>query len=266
MNFGTLKDIFVEKLVESYSSEDKTGKDLYKNFLKTLKESETLKTAFIVFKNLETKTLNSETSANEYLKESVSLFDDFVGGRSLDNEIDKLVTLLENNEVEYKDKETKTLHKDLQSLITSKKNIHTLNKLQEAKDGVVSWLVSEKNDHTKNDLSEENYVRENINLNKFLEIATNKFNEKYKDSLSEEEKNILKVLRENNEENTKSLVEKLIKETVTLINNHLKDNNNITIKEKLLETKDTVYNMCEENDNFSSKVLKLYELKRDLAN
>ena len=56
MNFGTLKDIFLEKLIESYTSEDTLGKDLYKKFLKILKENETLKTSFIVFKNIENKT------------------------------------------------------------------------------------------------------------------------------------------------------------------------------------------------------------------
>ena len=53
MNFGTIKDIFTLKLIESYSSEDdvlvKYGKDLYKKFLNTLKESETLKTALYCF-------------------------------------------------------------------------------------------------------------------------------------------------------------------------------------------------------------------------
>ena len=34
MNFGTVKDIFVEKLVESYTNGDDKGKKLYKNFLK----------------------------------------------------------------------------------------------------------------------------------------------------------------------------------------------------------------------------------------
>ena len=34
MNFGTLKNIFTEKLIESYTSEETVGKDLYKNFLK----------------------------------------------------------------------------------------------------------------------------------------------------------------------------------------------------------------------------------------
>ena len=57
----------------------------------------------------------------------------------------------------------------------------------------------------------------------------------------------------------------LVKENISLINKHLKDNSeNLTIKSKLLETKDTIYNMMGDNDSFSEKVLKLYELKKNL--
>ena len=105
MNFGTLKDIFVESLIESYTSEDNKGKILYKKFLKTLKESETLKTAFIVFKNIENKTITNEIKAIEYLKESISLFDTFRGEKSLIKECEKLESILEYSGVEYKNKE-----------------------------------------------------------------------------------------------------------------------------------------------------------------
>jgi len=50
------------------------------------------------------------------------------------------------------------------------------------------------------------------------------------------------------------------------VNKHLKEqSDNLTIKSKLLETKDAIYNMMEDNDSFSEKVLKLYELKKNLA-
>ena len=68
MNFGTLKDIFTEKLIESYLNQEDSGKILYKKFLKTIKESETLRTAFIVYKNLEGKTIKNELSDKENVK------------------------------------------------------------------------------------------------------------------------------------------------------------------------------------------------------
>lgn len=265
MNFGTLKDIFVEKLIESYTSNDDKGKKLYKNFLKTLKESETLKTAFIVFKNIENKTIESEVSANEYLKESVSVFDKFRGKKSLNSEIEKLTTLLESQGVEYKHLKPKTLHRDLQNLITAPKNVYTLDKLQEAKSNVVNWLLTDKNVITESE--EDQYLRKDIDPKKFLSIAVNKFNDKYKDSLTEEEKNILKVLRENNEEKTKTLVSDLVRETISLVNQYLEENtDNVTLKSKLLETKDAIYRMAEDNNGFRQNVLKLYQLKDSLRN
>ena len=98
MNFGTIKDIFVDKLIESYTSEDvllmERGKNLYKNFLKELKESETLKTAFIVYKNIEDKTIKSESLANDYLNENLSFLQKFKGDKSLKIQTKKLISLL----------------------------------------------------------------------------------------------------------------------------------------------------------------------------
>jgi hypothetical protein len=265
MNFGTLKDIFTEKLIESYVSETSNGKELYKKFLKTIKESETLKTAFIVFKNIETKTIKNEVSAVEYVKESISLFDNFRGKKSLVTEMEKLTRLLESNGVDFTNKETKKIHRDLQNLITASKNVYTLQKLQESKEGLVSWLVSDK--EVINESEEKSFVRKNIDPKRFLEIAVEKYNEKYKESLTEEEKNILKVLRENNEDKTKTLVSDLIKENISLVNQHLElYNDSVTVKSKLLETKDTIYKMMENNDSFKEKVLRLYELKKSLKN
>ena len=133
MNFGTLKNIFTEKLIESYTSEETVGKDLYKNFLKILKESETLKTTFIVFKNLESQTLNSETAANDYLKENISFLNNFRGKQSLKEQSKKLLTLLESSGIEYKNLKATKLHQDIQNLITSPRNVGTLQKLQENK-------------------------------------------------------------------------------------------------------------------------------------
>lgn len=261
MNFGTLKDIFTEKLIESYVSGDDSGKKLYKKFLKTIKESETLKTTFIVYKNLESKTLKSEIEANEYLKESISLLNNFRGEKSIIQESKKLLSLLKEHGIDFSNVKTKELHKSIEDLITTKKSVSTIDKIHESKTNVVSWLMKEKEVISE----DKTYVNTNVDPNKFLELAVNKFNEKYKDSLTEEEKNILKVLRENNEEKNKTLVSDLVKETVDLVNKYLNDyGDNVTVKSKLLETKDVIYKMIENNDSSSEKILKLYELKSNL--
>jgi hypothetical protein len=262
MNFGTIKDIFSSILVESHLNNDKKGKELYKNFLKILKENETLSTAFIVYKNIENKTIKNEVLANEYLKESISIFDKFRGDKSLPIQTKRLISLLECNGIDYKSEKTKPLHESLQKLILTKKEANNLDIIHEHKSNVVNWLLSDKEFISEN----EDFVRPNVEPNKFLELAVSKFNEKYSE-LNEEEKNILKVLRENNEEKNKTLVLDLVKETVEIINKHLENySENVTVKSKLLETKDVVYKMAENNDSSSDKILKLYELKTNLKN
>jgi len=263
MNFGTLKDIFTEKLIESYTSDDKKGKILYKNFLKILKENETLRTAFIVYKNLETKTIKNEVEAIEYLKESISLLQDYRGEKSISTQSEKLISLLESNGIDVQNVNTKKIHENIQNLITTKKSASTIDKLHESKKEVVSWLMSDKEFINE----DQTYVNTEIDPKKFLEIAVNKFNEKYNESLTEEEKNILKVLRENNEEKNKTLASDLVKETIELVNNFLVEyEDNVTVKSKLLETKDVIYKMMENNDSSSERILKLYELKKNLKN
>jgi LytS/YehU family sensor histidine kinase len=108
------------------------------------------------------------------------------------------------------------------------------------------------------------YVKEGVDTQKFLEIVTNKFNEKYS-NLTEEEKNILKVLREDNKEGGKKIVSSLVKETISILNTKIDSHkNNIDIKEKLLETKDTVYSMLENEGDLNNNILKLYDLKNNL--
>jgi hypothetical protein len=263
MNFGTLKDIFLDKLIESYTSDNKIGKTLYKKFIKTLKENETLKTAFIVFKNIENKTVKSETIANNYLKENISFLENFRGENSLKEQSKKLVNILEENKIDLSGFTTKEMHKSLDDLINTKKSITTIDKIQESKNNIISWLVSDKIEINETD--DKKYVRDNIDPNKFLEVAINKFNEKYKDSLTEEEKNILKILRSNSDVKIKGLVSNLIKETIKIINDHLTHSGeNISIKKKLLEVKDVIYGMTENDGNYSEKALKLYELKKNI--
>jgi hypothetical protein len=263
MNFGTLKDIFTEKLIESYVSGDKSGKDLYKKYLKILKENETLRTAFIVYKNLETKTIKSEIAANDYVKETVSLLENFRGEKSINYQVKKLTNLLEKSGVDVSSFKTKELHESIQNLITTKKSVSTIDKIHESKNFVVNWLMSEKEiiSETKDD-----FVKPNVDPNRFLEIASKKFNEKYS-NLTEEEKSILKALRENDEETLNSLVESLTNENIKLINETLEMfQENISVKEKLLDTKDVIYRMKEDKNSSSEKVLRLYDLKKSLSN
>jgi hypothetical protein len=251
MDFGTIKNTFTQTYIDSHVNEDSKGKELYKKFLEMLKESETLKNHFIVYKNIETKTIETEVGANEYLKESLSLLE----GDVL-SECQKLINLLKENEIELV--EPTKLHESLHTLLTTEKSVKTLDTLHESKTNIINYLMEDK---TKL-VEDKSNVKENLDVQKFLSIATEKYNEKYS-TLSEEEKNIIKVLREGNEEQKETLLRSMIKETVSLVNEKLGETgDNIDLKAKLLETKDVIYNMEDYNvETFAENIKKLYDIK-----
>lgn len=258
MDFGSLKNKFTELYVESHISGDDKGKKLYKEFLNILKESETLKSHFIVYKNLENKVVSSEFEASEYLRENITPLSDFRGEKSIVTECKKLVELLENNGIEL-NFEPNEFNKSLHTLITKTPTVDNIDSIHESKMNIVKHLMTEKKS-TNND---EDLVRENIDVNKFLNIATEKYNEKYGE-LSEEEKKLIKVIREGNDDDKSNLLNEMVKETINLVNDKLKiSENNIELKGKLLETKEVIYNMLEESNTntFNTNIKKLYDIK-----
>ncbi len=257
MDFGTLKNKFTETYVESHLSDDVNGKQLYKQFLKTLNESETLKTCFIVYKNLENKTASTEFEASEYLKENLNLLDKFRGDKSIVSETRKLINLLENNGIDIPNQFT-NFNQSLHTLITSSPSLENVDKIHEAKVSLVKHLLTDKTPINE----DTTLVRKGVDVNKFLTVATNLYNEKY-ENLTEEEKHIIKVIREGNDGDKENLLHSMVKETITLVNESLTNvGENVTLKSKLLETKDVVYSMMDYNkDTFGDNVKKLYDIK-----
>lgn len=270
MDFGTLKNTFTQTYIESHIKGDDKGKELYKTFLGILKESETLKSHFIVYKNLEGKTVSSEFEASEYLNENLTILSRFRGDKSIITESKKLSNLLQNNDITV-DGPTK-LDKALHTLTTTPRTVLTINDIHEAKITVIKWLMEDKTPLVE----DKTNVIENLNVGKFLTIATEKYNEKYANA-SDEEKNIIKVLREGSDDTKSKLLNSMIKETVSLVNNRLGDiilqdphslqGNNSELKTKLLETKGIVYDMSEYNvETFSENIKKLYDIKSIFIN
>ena len=80
----------------------------------------------------------------------------------------------------------------------------------------------------------------------------------------------MKTLKESKLDDLKRMVSKLVKDTISIVNENLdKYKNNVTIKEKLLETKDVIYRTSSDEEdikNMSDKILELYDLKNKFNN
>jgi len=256
MNFGTIKNIYAKFLIDSYINESKANnKKKYKEFIKNISESPILRTQFVVYKNIENGHFDSEVSAVEYLRENISLFNDF-NKKDIIKENEKLSRKIKVKSFNY---ELKQLHESLNDLIVLEKKAETINKIHDSFEYVKKWLLSPKK------VNESINNTKPVDANKFLDIVTKKYNEKYS-NITEEEKKVLKTILSKDDKEKETLLKDMVKESITLINNSLKQfGDNLEIKAKLLEAKDVVYNLGYNKETFKQDILKVYELKTNLS-
>ena len=74
-NFGNIKNIFNNLLAEGLTKKDVKSKKLFQKYIKTIKESEVLKTQFLIYENIENKVDSDVASANLFVSREGSEFE-----------------------------------------------------------------------------------------------------------------------------------------------------------------------------------------------
>jgi len=254
-NFGQIKNTFNKLLTESIVNKDRVKKTIFKEYLKTLKESKILKSQFIVLNNIENKFIEDPYLAGEYVKENIESIRQFDQNKIL-VENKKLLNLLGKNEL-ILEKEINKLYESLNNLITLKKDSKNVDKIQESFEFVRSYVMKPKNS--------EKHVLPNVSLppSMLASVMVSKYNTKY-DNLSESEKKIIKVSLNGDEKEKSNLFNEIIRETLDLVDIKL-DTNDIELKEKLLKSKDKLLRLEYKNESFVKDITKLYSLKHNLS-
>jgi len=255
-NFGNIKNTFNQVLTESITKKDRTRKNIFKEYLKTIKESSVLKSQFLVLNNIENKFIEDPYLAGEYVKENVDSVRRF-GQKRIISETSKLVSLIEKNNLKISSDSNK-LYECLNNLILLKKESKNVNKIQESFEFIRSYVMKPK--------EKEQYSSPVVSLppSMLVGVMVSKFNTKY-DTLSESEKKVIKVAINGSEEEKKSLFSEILRETIDLVDIKL-NTNDIELKEKLLKTKDKLLRTEYKSEAFTKDVTKIYSLKNDLSN
>jgi hypothetical protein len=256
-NFGKINSIFNEILTEGYLTKNQKSIDLFKTYVKSIKENEILKTQFLIFNNIETKIEENEFKIKEFVEANIELM----------NKFSKKDILLANGKLAESilfeqncDNQFEKLHEAITTLIFTEKTPSNVDAIVEAKTFVIDYI--------KNNKAKE--VVEAIELpSKIMTtVMVTKYNEKYA-SLDESEKAVLKVLIESNDEEKKEVYSSILKECLELVNETLTkygasdlDENELKTKDKLLRVKEKLLNdKIEINENFNLEISKLVELR-----
>jgi hypothetical protein len=257
-NFGKIKNIFNNILIEGIVKKDDNSKKLFKRYIKTIKESEILKNQFLIYNNIENRIDSDFSSANIFVYENLRLLDKYNHSDIL-NENKKLVNLIGEDKlnIEIEDKDLNKLYESLSNIIFTKRTAKNIDKITEEIKNVSKYITSNK----------PKEVNETVDLpiSMLTNIMVEKYNEKYS-MLDESEKELLKVLTDSNFEDKKNLYVKYIDECIDLVDNRLSESD-IESKEKLLKVKNKLIDDKKElaEQDFLNKVSKLIELKNNLV-
>ena len=251
-NFGVITNAFNGVLAEGLVSKDNNNKQIFKKYIKTIKENEVLKTQFLVYNNIENKIEENEFKANLFLQENIALVKKFSK-----KEIAKANQLLANNiSIELGESYTNAeLHENISKLIFTDKTTSNIDTIVEATASIINFMKT----------NQPKEVNESIDLPSSMisTIMVDKYNEKYS-TLDESERQILKALIDSDDDKKKEVYSVTLRECIDLIDGKLIESD-LEAKDKLLRVKDKLLNDKQEvNEDFFKNISKLVELKNSL--
>ncbi len=251
-NFGKITNAFNGVLAEGLVSKDSNNKQIFKKYIKTIKENEILKTQFLVYNNIENKIEENEFKANLFLQENIALLKKF-SKKDIVSANQLLV-----NKVSIEEGETypnEELHENISKLIFTDKTSSNIDTIVEATASIINYMKTNK----------AKEVNESIDLPSSMisTIMVDKYNEKYS-TLDESERQILKALIDSDDDKKKEVYSVTLRECIDLIDVKLVESD-LDAKDKLLRVKDKLLNDKQEvNEDFFKNISKLVELKNSL--
>lgn len=263
MNFGEIKTIYNGILAESISTGNKKNKNLFKQYVKSLKENEALKTQFFIFNNIENKIESDKNKAIEFVKENISLMNKF-SKKEISEATKKLAGELinEKHNLYVVSDDIKKLYENISFLINTEKNGKTIGDILEATHSVADYIINNKELEPIVEGLEDIV----ISTKELGNLMVNKFNERYNE-LSESEREIFKTILESTDENREELYSNSIKECLDLVNNKINSDETrgeLELYQSLLALKENLLNRKYIKESFENDIIKIIELKESL--
>ncbi len=258
INIGIANLIISNKLKDSYLNTNliEESKNIASNFFDIIKNSPILQLEFKVFNNIENKHIDNDVIATRYIDNNIKLFEVYTL-KEIQKERQKLINITDGSVPEYfneSEQEKINLYNAISNLISESINDYDkvdVDKVHESFSTVLNYIKKPK-------VLTENVNIEDVN-EEVVEIAVNKFNEKY-DSLNEDDKNLIKTLIKSNDVEKQAILESFKNENLKILEGVAEENTKESITKAIQKIKEMKYN----KDNVDENIISLYELKKEL--
>jgi len=256
VNIGTANLIVSNKLKDSYFNNNliEESKKLTFDFFDVVKDSPILQLEFKVFNNIETKHIENDLAATRYIDNNIKLFEVYTI-EEIEKEREKLNAFISEDIIPVDDDKVK-LYSAIDGLIYESLNDYNkidVDAIHEAFTLVLNHIKTPKTKLLEN-LEERKTINEEV-----IEIAVEKFNEKY-ESLNEEDRNLLQLLIKSSDKEKKELLENYKKENLAILEGLNKDNVKDSVTKAIQKIKEMIYDREKVDDN----IISLHELKKEL--
>ena len=257
-NFGFIKNSFNNILSENIKVKNSKSKSIFKKYVNQLREDDSLRTQFLVYKNIEDKVEKDKAKAIEFVKENIALMGKFPKAeikRSLNKLLALKPTIVENQDIYFGDDKKRVLHENISYLILTDKNTKTVGSIVEAIDAIAEYIVGNE----KRVVSEQKTIIPSL----YVSVIVEKYNEKYEE-LSEGERKALRIIMESNQTEKEVFFKESLKECLEVVNKTMVGNISIEEKEGLLAAKESLLNKTFTSESFITDITKILELTNDL--
>ncbi len=254
VNFGIVKTQVSQMLGEHYlNKQHDAAESIYREYMRTVRNSPVLMLEYIVFKNLERKGVMRE-AACKYVDDNVALLKQY-SRKEIIAENEKLNKFHQNINLSW---ENKLLFENIQTLILESaggnNRIPNISKLHDSLSFVMESVMDNKPEpEVETEEEDDEALLEGFKLEDTFTVALQQFNEKYA-HLNEEERGILYMLNENDEGNKRDFFAGMKKKAVDCIKETTGDPELRDQGIKEIESRE--YN----DDTLLEDVLELYEL------
>jgi hypothetical protein len=258
-NFGEIKNTFNNLLSESLVTKNDKNKKLFSSYLNEINKDEILKLQFLVYTNIENKIEENYNKAIQFVNENINLFSKY-DKKDIYKANKKLTNILKD--VNY-ESSNNPLYENIMNLIFSNRLSENayfisegINNVIDSTNNIVDYILN-----NKKEVINEGEVLPNSLL---ASVMVDKFNSKYA-SLNEEQKNILKIMIETDEDKKNESYRNMLDECINMIDSRFLTTD-LEVKDKLLKVKHKILNSRDNiNEDLLSKITFLYELKNTLT-
>jgi len=259
INIGIANLIISNKLKESHFNNNliEESRKITSDFLDIVKNSPILQLEFKVFSGIENKHIDNEILIKEYVDNNIELFEIYTV-EEIEAERTKLKSFIsEGVPPLYEESEINKLklYKAIDTLITESLkygNDVDVDGIHESFTFVFNHIKTPKKSLI------ENVDVEPLN-EEIVEIAVEKFNEKYAE-LNEDDKNLLKKLIKSTDGEKESLLESLKVESINILEKIKSEAAKTNVEKAVKKINEMVYSKESVDDN----IIELHELKKEL--